>query len=194
MPCVLGCGKCCEVISLPSMPPGMANEIRENIERAGNIRLAYVANDGSELSDKMVVNYEHLAFRFHEISAEEAVRRNPLLAKSERENGAFFTCDWFDPETRLCKHHNERPPVCRDYPLYGRPKLEPDTEISWYAENCGYRRDIGKTSAEIAESEPTEADVRSYLATLSAVDPTARIGRGDGIMAYQTPVTGEAKP
>jgi Fe-S-cluster containining protein len=27
-------------------------------------------------------------------------------------------CDAFDPQTRLCTAHENRPPVCRDYPWY----------------------------------------------------------------------------
>jgi len=48
-----------------------------------------------------------------------------------------WTCDCLDAETGHCKvHKNGKPPVCRDYPYYGRryiPKgrLSPD---------CGYRR------------------------------------------------------
>ena len=28
-------------------------------------------------------------------------------------------CDRFDPETRLCMAHDERPPICQDFPYYG---------------------------------------------------------------------------
>lgn len=29
-------------------------------------------------------------------------------------------CDRFDPDTRLCAAHSERPPICSGYPWYGR--------------------------------------------------------------------------
>jgi uncharacterized protein len=32
-------------------------------------------------------------------------------------------CLWFDPVTRLCKHHEYRPQVCRDYEIASRPCL-----------------------------------------------------------------------
>lgn len=32
-------------------------------------------------------------------------------------------CLWFDAETRLCKHHEWRPQVCRDYEIAGRECL-----------------------------------------------------------------------
>lgn len=31
-----------------------------------------------------------------------------------------WTCDRFDPVARLCLAHDERPPICSDYPYYGR--------------------------------------------------------------------------
>ncbi len=35
--------------------------------------------------------------------------------------GYAYACDRFDPVTRLCTAHDERPPVCRGYPFYDRP-------------------------------------------------------------------------
>jgi Fe-S-cluster containining protein len=32
-------------------------------------------------------------------------------------------CLWFDPVTRLCKHHQYRPQVCRDYEIASRECL-----------------------------------------------------------------------
>lgn len=31
-----------------------------------------------------------------------------------------WSCDAFDPDTRLCTAHATRPPVCSGYPWYGR--------------------------------------------------------------------------
>lgn len=51
-----------------------------------------------------------------------------------------WSCDAFDPQTRLCTAHENRPPVCRQYPWYGS---EPDTE---HAERlglqCSYLADL----------------------------------------------------
>lgn len=30
-------------------------------------------------------------------------------------------CDRFDPDTKLCTAHEDRPPICRGFPFYGRP-------------------------------------------------------------------------
>jgi Fe-S-cluster containining protein len=37
------------------------------------------------------------------------------------QDGPLYACDRFDPDTRLCVAHEQRPPVCSGYPWYGRP-------------------------------------------------------------------------
>lgn len=50
-----------------------------------------------------------------------------------------WSCDMFDSETRLCKAHDARPPVCAGYPWYDRPpSAERQAELS---ERCSYRAD-----------------------------------------------------
>jgi Fe-S-cluster containining protein len=36
-----------------------------------------------------------------------------------------YRCDRFDDETRLCLAHDERPPICRAYPVAGNVLPEP---------------------------------------------------------------------
>lgn len=52
-----------------------------------------------------------------------------------------YRCDAFDPVTRLCTARDGRPPVCRNYPWYGR---EPSAEQA--AKNmgpqCSYLADL----------------------------------------------------
>ncbi|HVY11172.1 MAG TPA: YkgJ family cysteine cluster protein [Mycobacteriales bacterium] len=39
-------------------------------------------------------------------------------ASGERRDGMHaYRCDRFDPATRLCTAHDERPPICRAYPI-----------------------------------------------------------------------------
>lgn len=33
-------------------------------------------------------------------------------------------CLWFDPERRVCRHYEWRPPICRDYELGGQECLD----------------------------------------------------------------------
>jgi len=35
-----------------------------------------------------------------------------------RDTGATYSCDRYDPDTRACTAHEDRPPVCRNYPWY----------------------------------------------------------------------------
>ena len=38
-----------------------------------------------------------------------------FVASYEREGELDGPCFWFDMETRMCKHHQHRPNVCRDF-------------------------------------------------------------------------------
>lgn len=58
-----------------------------------------------------------------------------LLEDAER-----YSCDAFDAATRQCTAHENRPPVCRDYPWYGG---EPSAERAVYmGKQCSYLADL----------------------------------------------------
>jgi Fe-S-cluster containining protein len=42
----------------------------------------------------------------------------------EEDGHGIYECDMFDKESRLCTAHSSRPPVCRDYPWYGKSPQE----------------------------------------------------------------------
>ncbi len=48
----------------------------------------------------------------------------------------LYSCDRFDPQTRLCTAHEDRPPICRGFPYYGRETITVDLP-----EQCSYRDD-----------------------------------------------------
>ena len=137
MPCKLGCGMCCMAIRL-------------NVEPALYDSQAEVVKDNPAALEEMSEDWRHILTHFHRITREEAVRINPHLKGWRNKGCSFYTCDWFDAESRLCTHHDERPPVCRKYPFYGGA-LSPD---KWYTPDCGYAEDIGKTQEEVAPFEP----------------------------------------
>lgn len=54
-----------------------------------------------------------------------------------------FSCDAFDPVTRLCTAHTHRPPICRGYPWYGEDPARferPDLRIGSSA--CSFWADV----------------------------------------------------
>jgi Fe-S-cluster containining protein len=49
----------------------------------------------------------------------------------------LVTCDQFDPETRMCTAHDDRPPICSGYPWYGaepNPNRALDPQCSFIAD------------------------------------------------------------
>jgi hypothetical protein len=51
----------------------------------------------------------------------------------------LWVCDRFDPVGRVCLAHEDRPPVCRNYPWYGR---EPDPGKITHDLSCSYLLDL----------------------------------------------------
>jgi len=51
-----------------------------------------------------------------------------------------YSCDAFDPLTRLCTAHEERPPICQGYPWYGRTPTSVTVRLS---ARCSYNADQG---------------------------------------------------
>lgn len=40
---------------------------------------------------------------------------------TDADGSRVVTCSAYDPDTRLCTAHENRPPICSDYPWYGEP-------------------------------------------------------------------------
>jgi Fe-S-cluster containining protein len=60
-------------------------------------------------------------------------------ATGERRGGLHaYACDRFDPGTRLCTAHDERPPICRGYPWYDEA---PGTRLVVLPQRCAFRAD-----------------------------------------------------
>lgn len=122
--CVEGCGACCHPLVSPvspmqiAMAPAWDTELvwmRDNTERMPQseaIRL-----DRSHRDDRPVTGM---------VDGEAA----PVF---------FYRCRNYDEATKACTAYDDRPPMCRDYPWYGRlpdpTKAIPNT--------CGYLRDVG---------------------------------------------------
>lgn len=57
-------------------------------------------------------------------------------------NGVAIQCTEYDAKTRSCMAYDSRPPVCRDYPFYGR---EPNLDGQIVDLICGYQAEAGRT-------------------------------------------------
>lgn len=53
-------------------------------------------------------------------------------------------CDAFNPVTRLCEARETRPPVCRNFPWYGRKPGDPDREpiAASLSPRCSFNADV----------------------------------------------------
>ena len=86
-----------------------------------------------------VPSREYILEHWHRISRGEAIRRRPALKEIGR-GVYFYECDQFDPVARLCKDHENRPPICSRFPGYGDEKASPSTFK--YLPRCPYRNEV----------------------------------------------------
>lgn len=73
------------------------------------------------------------------ISRAEANRRSPTLGTVPGDGYRFYECAKFDPDTRLCTAHEDRPPVCQGFPWYGK---EPNGAYLRGLPRCSFWADI----------------------------------------------------
>lgn len=113
------CGNCCEAIFLSLSKKDIIKQ--SPIENGGDA--AFIINNWTRISQAT------------------ALKINPYLKlwTRKKEKSYFYKCNKFNPETRLCSIHKERPRVCAKFPLYGRKKLRLDEVL--YSKDCGFNRD-----------------------------------------------------
>ncbi|WP_161624347.1 YkgJ family cysteine cluster protein [Alicyclobacillus acidoterrestris] len=115
------CGKCCEAIRVNVSP-----EEKEHNKYVNSRDWSFIG--------------EH----WRNISEDEAFHINPLL-RLQKEVGLidhdvwYYACDMYDKSTHKCMAHDDRPPVCSEYPYYGR--IKPTETMTWYSATCGYIND-----------------------------------------------------
>lgn len=131
-----GCGDCCDPVNLS---PGQWERITE-------WGRWYSYSDDNVVSDETLMSNEGygdlpLAVR----RAKEQTNRATLIfayrhwTPIDPEDLLNVRCDKFDAVARACTAHEERPPICRDYPWYGE---EPWQErASCLPERCSFRSD-----------------------------------------------------
>ena len=90
------------------------------------------------------------AFAFGPASPQmEWIWNNLMPLKHRGDDGVLLMCVNYDIESRACLAYDTRPPVCRDYPFYGKeadPALDPGGRIA-----CGYQAEAGRTVLPLVE-------------------------------------------
>jgi Fe-S-cluster containining protein len=93
------CGDCCEAIPFKYNKKQMAE-------------ITFDEDSPNHQTQQFVLKW------WRRISRKKYVELHPEAKDTISE--FFYTCLKFDPQTRLCTAHDERPPVCSNYPWYGR--------------------------------------------------------------------------
>ncbi|MGN6243251.1 MAG: YkgJ family cysteine cluster protein [Motilibacteraceae bacterium] len=100
------CGDCCERIVYPWAPEAVADLLAQSV-----------------LPEEMRRDLEFVRDHWHYLgdhrSAEDGARNG--VPADDPAVSPVYSCDAFDPVSRLCTAHDARPSVCDGYPWYGRP-------------------------------------------------------------------------
>lgn len=113
--CAAGCGDCCDPVHLSPDQRDHFDRWRERVEDVW-------AGDQPEPGGSMPFMLVH----WHELE--------------HKPTGTTYRCDRFDPDTRMCTAHEDRPPVCSNFPWYGDP---PDPSVfGGSLGRCSYMLDL----------------------------------------------------
>lgn len=119
------CGDCCDPVTVPF-----------HVETYAPRRLRE-----SDLSAENRANCEFMLE--HWTTTATLVREDE--AEGEVAVAYEVRCDAFDPVRRLCGAHADRPPVCRDFPWYGRAvdDVEGRAEVAdGLSPRCSFNQDV----------------------------------------------------
>ncbi len=109
------CGDCCENLTLNFTKAELAAFVRET----GDTALTPVRRDH-------LANARFILAHWHRSSGGGSATR--------------YACDAFDPSTRLCTAHQDRPPICAGYPWYG---ALPGVRTATLPPPCSFNADVG---------------------------------------------------
>lgn len=99
------CGDCCEAIPL-------------GLSKTAMMRYEYESGSPNHLTALFINKW------WRRISRAKYASVHPEAAQTA--SHFFYECLKFDPVSRLCTAHDERPPICSNYPWYGRSPLAMD--------------------------------------------------------------------
>ena len=97
------CGVCCKHMGYPAFNIPVAEQL-SNVKINSTLSLR-----SSEFQDRQ---------RWLELPQELKKALQLTIANYQKpvaEDGLDGPCTWWDPETKLCRHHQHRPQVCRDF-------------------------------------------------------------------------------
>ena len=106
------CGMCCEAIPINFTKKKMREDPELSIME----------------SPKFILKH------WRRISKKEAQRRLPGIGSHQ----VYYECLKYDSENKLCTAHDEKPPVCRDFPWYGKDP----TPLGIYLPKCSFWNDV----------------------------------------------------
>lgn len=125
--CIAGCAHCCNPVVLPVTQLEIAQTLPTTRDEAADRR--FILEDLTPIPFKVGMQQSpHLQGRTLASTAD-----------GDQVHPNFFSCRHFDTATRLCMNYENRPPVCREFPRYGRPAVSPKMALPF---ECAFNDDV----------------------------------------------------
>lgn len=125
-----GCGRCCDPVVLPFTQDDARRAARGEMLPENR---RWVIEDLTPIPRRQGINAtaDYMTAGGKTVYG---IKGEPVVLFSH-----FFTCKWFDTETRTCEAYDRRPPICSGYPWYDD---EPD-DSKTIPKECSYNADVG---------------------------------------------------
>lgn len=130
-----GCGRCCDPVVLPYT--------QDDARRAplSGPGMMYPENRRWVLEDLTPIRRrDGLTLTNDYMPGGKTVVTQVATGRTEILFSHFFTCKWYNRETRACEAYDRRPPICSGYPWYDAP---PDDTKTIPLE-CSFNADVGQ--------------------------------------------------
>lgn len=127
--CVPGCGRCCSPVTLPYRYAALTSAQRDQIEPENR---DWIEEHLTEISPRRTGLDEVRDYM------KSGITDGLFGGRYFQIVSHFYRCDWYDPDTRECKAHDQRPPICSGYPWYGDA---PDSTKA-IPPQCGFLTDV----------------------------------------------------
>jgi Fe-S-cluster containining protein len=127
-----GCGACCRPVSLPFTP----FEVYAHPER-------FHPEDWRFILEDLDVITRREAFEIHPWLKDAGLLQSDINGELSAIS-TYYLCRWHDVETGRCTNHENRPPLCREYPWATPTPREKDFQLQ-LPPTCAYREDLGKS-------------------------------------------------
>lgn len=135
-------GHCCEKFSLPLSPMELQHAAKK---QAKGWPARFSNPDMGKVAEMVIPLGTHYRGTPHaNVRGRKREKNAPWDTRAKQAREWWYTCKYYDPETRNCTNYENRPSICREFPGSGTCKYR----------GCTYKEQCQSAEARTAKPEP----------------------------------------